>query len=555
MKRTLALLRVALRSNFGLTLVRYRLLVEKRDRWMVPLILLGVAGFVPLVLTYVQFLKLMFNALQPAGQETTVLTLAILAGQLLVLIFGLYYVLSVFYFSRDLEFLVSLPVRPAEVMLSKFGVILVNEYLTTALIVIPAFVVFGLLGRRGPEYWVLALLVYLLLPVIPVALAGLLIVGMMRVVNVSRKKDFFILAGSLVLLAAALIAQFSLARTRDLSEVMGLFTARDGLVQVVGAKFPPCIWASRLLGEGLTVRGLGFLALFGGGSILLLLLLTAVAERLFYRGLIGLGERAAGRRRLSKADLGARISAGRRPVRAVFAREWRLMNRTPLFLLNGIMSVILVPVILLLALKAGDASGPLLALRSLGTMDVATEILIAAVFFTVCGTLNGTASSTYSREGRQFWLSKVIPVSPAKQTMGKFLHSYLVAVLGTVAGAAVSVVLFHFGPGRLVPAILLSLVGGVFFSALSMTVDLARPLLTWLNPQKAIKQNLNVLIALALEVGLLFVLGYLIKAARSAGLDGAGLIVAVFALMALLGAGALAFLLRFAEKRYPLIAA
>jgi ABC-2 type transport system permease protein len=219
------------------------------------------------------------------------------------------------------------------------------------------------------------------------------------------------------------------------------------------------------------------------------------------------------------------------------------------------MSVVLVPVILLLALKAGDASGPLLALRSLGTMDAATEILIAAVFFTVCGTLNGTASSTYSREGRQFWLSKVIPVSPAQQTMGKFLHSYLVAALGTAAGAAVSVLLFHLGPGRLVPAVLLSLVGGVFFSALSMAVDLARPLLTWLNPQKAIKQNLNVLIALALEVGLLFVLGYLIKAARSAGLDGPGLIVAVFALLVLLSAGALAFLLRFAEKRYPTIAA
>jgi ABC-2 type transport system permease protein len=419
MKRTLALLRAALRSNFGLTLVRHRLFVEKRDRWMVPLILLGVAGFVPLVLAYIEFLKFMFDALQPAGQETTVLTLAILAGQLLVLIFGLYYVLSVFYFSRDLEFLVSLPVRPAEVMLSKFGVILVNEYLTTALIVIPAFVIFGLLAKRGLDYWVLAALVFLLLPVIPIALAGLLIVGMMRVVNVSRKKDFFILAGSLVLLAAALLAQFSLARTRDMGEVMSLFTARDGLVQVVGAKFPPCIWASRLLGEGLTARGLGFLALFGGGSVLLLLLLTGVAERMFYRGLVGLGERAAGRRRLSKADLGARISAGRRPVRAVFGREWRLMNRTPLFLLNGIMSVVLVPVILLLALKTGDASGPLLALRSFGTMDAATEILLAAVFCTVCGTLNGTASSTYSREGRQFWLSKVIPVSPAQPNDGE----------------------------------------------------------------------------------------------------------------------------------------
>jgi len=90
----------------------------------------------------------------------------ILAGQLFVIIFGLYYVLSALYFSRDVEILVPLPLEPLQVMLSKFAVILVNEYLTLVPLVLPLFIYYGILANAGPGYWRNALAVYLLLPVI-----------------------------------------------------------------------------------------------------------------------------------------------------------------------------------------------------------------------------------------------------------------------------------------------------------------------------------------------------------------------------------------------------
>ena len=555
MKRTVALLRTALRSNFGLSLLRHRLLVEKKDLWAVPLIVIGLAGFIPLVWTYLSFLRYMYASLQPAGQESTVLTMAILAGQLLVLIFGLYYVLSAFYFSQDLEFLISLPVKPSEVMLSKFGVILANEYLITALVVLPAFVSFGILDRRSWDYWILAALVYLFLPVIPLAISGLLVVGMMRLINISRKKDFFILTGMIVLIGAVLFLQFGLSRTRSLDEVFDLFMAQDGLVQAVGAKFPPSIWATQLLGNGFRGRGLGGLALFGGGSAALFLFLLWVSEKIFYRGLIGLTERSPGRKRLSRADVSARVTSGRRPVRAIFLREWKLMNRTPVFLLNGVLTVFLIPVILILALKSGGDSGPLAAFSLLGSVDATSRILIAAVFFIVCGSLNGTAPSTFSRDGRQFWISKVIPVDPARQVLGKFAHSFLVSLLGAVAGAVVVFIMFRLGWGILFQAVSLALLGGVFLTALNMAVDLARPLLKWTNPQKAIKQNMNVLVAMLLDVGILFGFIYLVKAVRSVGLDGPSLIGLLLGAAVLFDVAALGFLLRFAAKRYPRIEA
>ena len=108
MSPTVALVKAALNSNFGWSVVRHRLFVQKRDRWMIPLIGLAVVSVVPTLVLYVRLLGAAFDMLKSLGQEKALLTLAILAGQLIILVFGLFYLISTFYFCRDLEYLVGL---------------------------------------------------------------------------------------------------------------------------------------------------------------------------------------------------------------------------------------------------------------------------------------------------------------------------------------------------------------------------------------------------------------------------------------------------------------
>ena len=123
---------------------------------------------------------------------------------------------------------------------------------------------------------------------------------------------------------------------------------------------------------------------------------------------------------------------------------------------------------------------------------------------------------------------KVIPVAPARQVMGKFLHSYLVAVLGTLGGSLAARFALGLGWQIILPAALLALTAGVLFTAVNMAIDLARPLLTWTNPVRAIKQNLNVVLAMALDAGIVFAFYYLAQFLRQAGLGGSMLITALF---------------------------
>ena len=438
-RTVLTVVRAGLRSNFGLAVLKYRLFVEKKDRWLVPIIGLAALSVVPMYYGVVLVLKNVYGVLQPMGQEQALLSLAFLSGTLLILLFGVYYIIAAFYFSRDLELLIPLPLRPSEVMASKFAVIVINEYLTAAAVVLPIVITYGVLARGGPGYWVNAALVYAALPVIPLAVVSLVVVVMMRFINVSRTKDALILVGSILLLVLAFGLQIVMGRSvggggagpdTSSAAIAAFFTSPDSLLNRVGAFFPPARWAAKAVAGGFTGEGLANLALLWGVSLLLFGAMVVLAEALFYRGLVGLGETTGKKRRLTRAEMSRRVTSGRRAFAAIFAREWKIMNRTPIFLLNGTLVVVLLPAIFVImatvggggAAGGGGVSGggggggdgdAMALLRAMASANPLVVILATALFMTICGSVNGTSSSAFSREGGQFWISKAIPVAPA----------------------------------------------------------------------------------------------------------------------------------------------
>ena len=555
MRRLASLVRVGLKANFGMSVLYFRIFKEKKDRWIVPVVALAAVGLGPTIYGFLRLLKIIYEMLLPLGQQQAVLTFGVLSGQMLVLLFGLYYVISAFYFSRDLEMLIPLPLKPVEVMISKFAVILVNEYLTIAVFVLPVVVYFGILSKAGLPYWISGLLVYLLLPVIPLSVVALLVIGMMRVINLSRKKDALIIIGSLILIAVGVGLQLVFSRSvgshPDPQVMLRFFTSPNSLLKQIGSVFPPSVWATQALAGGFSSAGLRNLLLLIGVSLLLFYGILVLAEKLFYKGLIGIGEIAGRKKALSREELGRRVSSGRRPVRAIFAREWRIMNRTPIFLLNGVLVVVLVPIMFVIMARAGGGRGDnAMILRVLTSAKPLLVTLVSACFMAVSGSLNGTASSTFSREGGQFWMSKVIPVSPREQVTAKFLHSYIIALLGIGASSIVLVLMIRIRIDDLLPAFGLALVASVALTAIGMIIDLARPILDWTNPQKAIKQNLNVLFGFLADIGILVILGYLLSFLMRIGLSANGLVIVLFAVLLILATVSAEILLKLADRRY-----
>jgi len=101
----------------------------------------------------------------------------------------------------------------------------------------------------------------------------------------------------------------------------------------------------------------------------------------------------------------------------------------------------------------------------------------------------------------------------------------------------------------------LALAGAVGTTAVGMTIDPARPLLEWINSQKAIKQNLNVVFGLLADMGLLGPVGDLLFRLSAAGVRPAGLVLTAPAALAVLSGLGWRLLMGFAERRYQEIEA
>ena len=553
MRQVRALLRVDLKTAFALSLLWRFFRMERKNRRYLPLAGLFLLALIPLLITYLMLIEGVFRILQPLGQESALLTLAVIAGQMLIFILGLFYVISAFYFSSDLDVLIPLPVKPHWIILSKFTVILANEFISITPLLLPLFIMFGILSQAALSYWILLIPVMLLLPVIPLSVSALLAVGLMRLVNLSRKKDALIIIGSLFLIVLQFFIQI---RVRgggggDSAEmVLKYFGDRDSLMNVIGRNFPPAVWASKVLTLGFSGSGLLQLLLLTGLSALLFYGLVLLSKKMFYEGVIGLSEITAKRRKISRSEIERKVLAGRHPGRAIFWREVRLMNRTPIFLLNGVIVVFIIPVVFVISGIGNHRGGMAFLLNWLKKISPLSVILAAACFFLISGCLNGTASSTFSREGRQFWISKVIPVSWRRQVLAKFLHSYLVSLLGIAVAALLLLIGFSLQAGLIGPALFLAATASVFFTASAMFIDLNHPLLNWTNPQKAIKQNLNVVMALVADFGSLAALGFLSAFLISKRLSGVLIYLLLLAISLALAVASLFFLLRFAGEKY-----
>ena len=528
--------------------------VSRKSKWGLLLLPLIGLGFLPLLLAITSVYAGLFAAGERMGQGHVVLTLALTGGQLACLTFGVFYVISAFYFSKDLKLLIPMPLRPGDIVLTKFLGILFGEYMTMLPIVGPALAVYGVLAHVSWTYLPFALVIFLLLPVIPLVLAALFSMALMRVTNLRRNRDVWRVFGGLVGVGMAFginyITRFQGRHgsfAADPDQMQQLLEQQKNLVAAVGRFFPTSLWASDALRAGPPLHGLGSFLLFVVVALAALAVMLWVAEKLFYGGAPGGEESATSGRVLTQAELARETGRERGQLRTLLDREIKLMNRTPSFLMNALLPMVLVPVFMVLPLTQEAGGAKLLAgLPGFAGSPLVPVIGLGAMLF--FNSMANVAATAISREGRHFWISRSLPVAPRLQVQAKVLHSMLFAAINLVL---VLGAMTYFKLATPVTVLFL-LVGGALASLGSaygaIIIDLLRPNLTWTDPQQAMKGNYNTLLSMLLVWGTVLLLGgvtaLLYFVARPALLPGVALLFALEALLLGRAAGALA------DRRY-----
>lgn len=472
---------------------------KKNTQWVLFLII-GLS-LLPTMFMFYSIGNEFYDALSMFGQQGLVLVLGFWISAIIVFMFGFFYVINVFYFSSDIENLLSLPLKPSEIIAAKFTVTVIFEYITEIFFLLPILISFGVKNGGGIAYIIYALFIFLTLPIIPLIYSALINMLVMRFTNIGKRKDLFRMLGGIFGLIIGVginvFIQKFVARGMSPSKIQDmLLMGNNSLLNVSNNMFPGNKYASLSLVHAGSIDSLIQIGIYIAILLAAIIIFLFAAEKLYFKGVIGVSEVYSKRKKLSNEEYNKSVIQS--PViKSYVIKEIKLLLRTPIYFMNCILMNFLWPFFFLLPFLVNpDNMEGFGQIFSLALNPQYADIVLVVMFglSIFISTTNSITSTSISREGKNIYFNKFIPVSYKEQILAKLLTGIIIGILGTV-GVFIIASLFIKLPVYLVlMGIVLSILAVLFTSMAGILMDLRNPKLEWDSEQKAVKQNMNSLV-------------------------------------------------------------
>lgn len=485
-------------KNFNLLSLKTEVSRKKRIKGIL-LSILVFAAFLPMAIGIGSLAHGGYGMLAEMQQEGLILGIGFSAVSIAIFFFSIFYVMSVLYFSKDIESLLPLPLKPSEILAAKFTVVLFYEYLTEVVFLAPILIGFGIASKAGILYYLYSIFIFLTLPLLPLVYASLLSMVVMRYTNLAKNRDRFRIVGGII--AMLLAVGINAVITKQSSSQMGagelqrlLEQGNNSYVDIMSGIFFNNKFAVMALLHCDVLKGFVNLVLFVLISILFVMLFLSIGEGMYFKGVVGMSEASTKRKKYTEAEI-RKSSKQTSAIKAYTVKELKLLFRTPVYFMNCVLMNFLFPVFLIIPFLVQPDEMKQLQSLSIYVSNGSGVVLAVAFGISVMVTsTNGIAASAISREGTNIFVCKYLPVSYKTQIMAKVLSGMSMGVLGTVS-MVLAAVLFIPVPVYLILLIILVSLPGIAFSCLAgILLDLNFPKLIWDNEQKAVKQNFNVII-------------------------------------------------------------
>lgn len=443
---------------------------------------LGAFGF----LFYTSFSQLAV-AYFPAGLGWLYFVMFSIMAFALMLLGSVFTAKAQLFEAKDNDLLLSMPVKPGRILLSRMAALLALDYLYEAVVAVPVLLAWLRYGEASAMGLVAFVLIVLALPLFSVAISCLF-AWLLSLVT-SRLRSTTLL--TMVLSIALMLGYFLLCAR--MNRYIAL-VAENGqqLAHALGA-FRPLYW----LGQAAAEASVGSLLL----TLLWLLAPFALAYVLLSRSFVRLVTTQRGHARVYRAKQPLRV---RTPAHALFSRELARLLSSAGYMLNAGLGLIFELVLAVLLLVKRDTVRQLLSQLDAAELPLAPLALLAMFLVTSMVYLT---SCSVSLEGKSYWLLRALPVETKRVLRAKLRLANVLSVPPALclAAAAALALRLHVSQALLMAAC--QLLFSLLVSNVGLIEDLRHCNLHWTNEMQAVKQGLGTLFTMLLGWGFALALG------------------------------------------------
>lgn len=182
---------------------------KEKNKYITTLAVLAVCIGIPYIFMLVNMFGLL-KASAELGYLAEILSIGFFASQLLTFVFGLFAYVNIMYFSKDNEFLFTLPLRPVSIFWAKFITILLYELIFSVVTVLPMSIV-AIIATAGIGAFKIGIVLMMLpatilLPLMAILVIAILSYPIMKIMQYFKKRPIVGAVFTIIFVAAIYIA-------------------------------------------------------------------------------------------------------------------------------------------------------------------------------------------------------------------------------------------------------------------------------------------------------------------------------------------------------------
>ncbi|MEN8076779.1 ABC transporter permease [Clostridioides difficile] len=417
------------------------------------------------------------TVLKPMGYLDLILIVAILFSCILSFITSIYKAQGTLFSSKDYDLLMALPIKNSTILTSKILGLMSISYIGTALIIVPASIVYFIYNSSLSWIFFIILLIGLIfIPMIPIIAASIIAVIITFISSRFKHKNIVtIVVGMIAFLLIMLVSI-------NMQNYINAFIANsDSIVKALSSIYIPAMY----LKEALVNYDIVSLMKFALISIIPFLIFIIIFSKTFktINGKLGESYKKANYKviKLEKSSV----------TRALVNQELRRYFATPIYVMNTAVGMVL--------LVSASIATLFINKETLATFLGYPEIvnmlpigILAVLVFTIG--LSCITNSSISLEGNRLWILKSLPIAPNDIFKGKIITNLIITIPASIIANIIFYIGLKFDIKYLIFNLVISIIFAIISAVLGLIINLYFPKMEWTNPTIVVKQSASVMI-------------------------------------------------------------
>ena len=452
----------------------------------------------------------MVESLKIINQQEIFIGLILLVVTAFCVIQTIFSSINVFYFTKDNEYILPLPLKPYEIILARTNVLIITEYIVTVLIGFIPLLVYGVLTSASMSYYLLMFVALVLVPILPILLVSIIVMIIMSFAKITKNKNKFQLIATILVLSIVIALSLSTTKLQDditNEQLAHMLVEANGMVDLLKGYFPTLDYViSSLTSDSIVVALIELLKVLVF-TISGVIVYVFIAQKIYFKGLVGNLFSSSSKKKNIKINTNKYNNS--KLYKSYISKEFKCLIRNPVFFMQCLLPAILIPLlmIVMVILQMKNSITPQMSeqLNSFNgnTFIVACVILGVIQFFSMFIYIAITA---ISRDGKNAIFMKYIPVSLYKQYIYKCIPNIIMGSITSIISIVVANIILKLDMLMIVLVFIAAIIMNVAESIILIIIDLKRPKLEWDSEYAVVKQNFNLIFPMIISMIAIFII-------------------------------------------------